>query len=69
MTVRRFSRGDHVRKIKGSSWQGFVVGEYSTELTPAGICVESEIHPGAVQIYPEHAMEKVIAHGENKPNE
>lgn len=54
---RRFTLKDRVRKTKGSSWQGRVVGFYSTELTPIGYCVESEREPGSVQIYPESALE------------
>lgn len=49
--------GQRVRKIKGSSWQGKVVGFYSTELTPIGYAIESEREPGSVQIYPEQALE------------
>jgi hypothetical protein len=52
----RFSRCDLVRKKSGSSWNGRVVGFYSTELTPIGYCVESEREPGSVQIYPEAAL-------------
>jgi hypothetical protein len=48
-----------VRKTKGSSWQGPIVGYYSTVLTPVGYCVESEREPGSVQIYPESALELV----------
>jgi hypothetical protein len=51
--------GDKVRKIKGSEWEGKIVGFYSTELTPIGYAVESSSHPGSVQIYPEYALEKV----------
>jgi hypothetical protein len=53
----KFKRGDLVRKIKGSEWQGYVVGEYSTELTPEGYAVESIVHKGSVQIYPASALE------------
>ena len=53
----KFGLGDRVRKPKGSSWQGRVVGFYSTELTPIGYAVESEREPGSVQIYPEAALE------------
>ena len=56
---RRFSLKDRVRKHKGSSWQGHVVGFYSTELNPFGYCVESEREPGNVQVYPEAALELV----------
>jgi hypothetical protein len=55
----RFAVGDHVRKMKGSSWQGRVVGFYSTELTPIGYAIESEREWGSVQIYPEAALERV----------
>ena len=57
----RFAIGDHVRKMKGSSWQGRVVGFYSTSFTPRGVAVESEREPGSVQIYPEAALERVPA--------
>lgn len=49
--------GTRVRKRKGSSWQGHVVGYYSTYLTPCGYAVESEREPGSVQIYPKAALE------------
>lgn len=52
--------GDRVRKIRGSSWQGIIVGSYSTSLTPVGWCVESEREKGSVQLYPETALELVI---------
>ena len=55
----QFSETQRVRKIKGSSWQGPIVGFYSTALTPRGYCVESEREPGSVQIYPESALELV----------
>lgn len=55
----KYQLGDRVRKIKGSAWQGKVVGVYHTSLTPEGYCVESEYHPGSVQIYPEAALELV----------
>lgn len=54
-----FPIGSRVRKIKGSRWQGRVVGTYSTELTPEGYAVESETEHGSVQIYPAHALELV----------
>lgn len=53
----KFSLGDRVRKIKGSRWQGRVVGTYSTDLTPEGYAVESETEIGSVQIYPAAALE------------
>ena len=55
----RFRVGDRVRKVRGSSWQGRIVGTYSTELTLEGYCVESEREPGSVQIYPVSALEAV----------
>lgn len=55
----KFPIGSRVRKIKGSRWQGRVVGTYSTELTPEGYAVESETEHGSVQIYPAHALELV----------
>ena len=54
-----FSLGDRVRKTKGSSWQGVIVGTYSTTLTPEGYAVESEREPGSVQIYPVTALERI----------
>lgn len=51
--------GTRVRKRKGSSWQGRVVGYYSTDLTPCGYAVESEREPGSVQIYPKAAFEVI----------
>lgn len=53
----KFKRGDLVREIKGSQWRGFVVGSYSTMLTPEGYCVESRFEPGSVHIYPAAALE------------
>jgi hypothetical protein len=53
--------GTRVRKIKGSSWQGCVVGYYSTTLTPEGYAVESEREPGSVQIYPRAALDELEA--------
>jgi dihydrofolate reductase (trimethoprim resistance protein) len=54
-----FALGDRVRKKSGAAWQGRVVGWYSTQLTPEGYAVESEAHPGSVQIYPVAALERV----------
>ena len=51
--------GDRVQKIKGSQWHGIIVGSYSTELTPIGWCVESELEKGSVQLYPESALELI----------
>jgi len=55
--VSKFKLGDKVRKIKGSQWHGYVVGTYSTELTPEGYAVESSTERGSVQIYPSSALE------------
>ena len=57
--TKKFDRGDRVRKKSGSEWQGFVVGWYSTSLTPEGYAVESESHAGSVQIYPAGALELI----------
>lgn len=54
-----FGLGDRVRKKSGAAWQGQVVGWYSTTLTPEGYAVESESHPGSVQIYPVAALERL----------
>jgi dihydrofolate reductase (trimethoprim resistance protein) len=54
-----FGLGDRVRKKSGAAWQGQVVGWYCTTLTPEGYAVESEFHPGSVQIYPVAALERV----------
>lgn len=54
-----FELGARVRKKSGAAWQGRVVGWYSTKLTPEGYAVESESHPGSVQIYPVSALERV----------
>lgn len=55
-TDRKFQLGDRVSKAKGSSWNGHVVGFYSTAMTPIGYAIESEREPGSVQIYPESAL-------------
>ena len=52
--------GDRFRKKSGAAWQGRIVGWYSTQLTPEGYAVESESHPGSVQIYPVAALERVV---------
>jgi len=55
----KFKLGDLVTKTKGSEWVGYVVGTYSTKLTPEGYCVESMYHEGSVQIYPANALSLV----------
>ena len=55
----KFRMGEHVEKISGAAWRGHVVGFYSTDLTPIGYAVESDAHPGSVQIYPEQALKLV----------
>lgn len=55
----KFKMGDEVKKVKGSEWQGNVVGFYSTSLTERGYAVESIAHKGATQIYPEAALELI----------
>lgn len=57
----KFKIGDRVRKIKGSSWQGPIVGFYSTPLTPEGYNVMSEREVNSVQIYPASSLELVSA--------
>lgn len=54
-----FALGERVRKKSGAAWQGRVVGWYCTKLTPEGYAVESEAHPGSVQIYPVAALERM----------
>lgn len=56
----KFKRGDRVRKVSGSEWEGVVVGEYSTAFNPEGYAVESCAHKGTVQIYPAKALELVV---------
>jgi len=51
--------GTRVKNIEGASWQGRVVGYYTTSLTSTGYCVESEREPGNVQLYPAAALEWV----------
>jgi len=58
----KFETGERVRKVRGSRWQGNIVGFYSTDLTPVGYCVESETEKGSVQIYPEAALESLKSH-------
>ena len=57
--LTKFRLGDRVKKRHGASWQGRIVGFYSTKLTHAGYAVESEREVGSVQIYPEAALEAV----------
>ena len=57
--ICKFQLGARVHKPRGASWQGRVVGFYSTSLTPEGYAVESENEPGSVQIYPAAALERV----------
>ena len=64
----KFKLGDFVCKIKGSQWTGYVVGTYSTELTPEGYCVESYYYKGTVQIYPAAALEKIIPCNDETPH-
>lgn len=48
--------GALVQKTRGGSWNGIVVGYYSTAVTPIGYCVESFYQPGSVQVWPEAAL-------------
>ena len=54
-----YDLGDYVENISDAAWRGHVVGFYSTDLTPIGYAVESDAHPGSVQIYPEKALRLV----------
>lgn len=54
-----FNLGDRVRKKSGSWWEGRVVGFYSTEQTPDGVCVQMNKPNGPVQIYPAVALELI----------
>ncbi len=63
---RKFKLGDRVEKISGSSWRGYVVGFYTTKLTPEGYAVESENEPGSVQIYPVTALRALKVNGESE---
>jgi hypothetical protein len=58
-----FKLGDLVTKKSGASWTGYIVGSYSTELTPIGFAVESVHEKGSVQIYPQAALEAVFTGG------
>jgi hypothetical protein len=53
----RFDIGARVRKVRGASWDGVVVGFYATGLSPEGYAVESIHECGSVQIYPVSALE------------
>lgn len=55
-----FKLGDTVAKISGSEWFGTVVGFYSSSRTERGYAVESILHKGAVQIYPESALKQLF---------
>ena len=57
-THTKFKLGQKVIKKSGSEWCGFVVGWYSTKLTPEGYAVESMFHDGSVQIYPGEALKE-----------
>jgi dihydrofolate reductase (trimethoprim resistance protein) len=58
-THKTFAMGDRVQKKSGSQWHGYVVGWYSTKLTPEGYAVESSSERGSVQIYPVAALELI----------
>lgn len=59
-TAWKFQLGEWVFKPKGSEWRGKVVGFYSSSLTERGYAVESILHAGAVQIYPEAALDFIV---------
>jgi hypothetical protein len=52
----KFSHGDRVMKVRGSSWHGTIVGTYQSSLTTEGYAVESELEAGSVQIFPADAL-------------
>lgn len=52
-----FQLGEFVRKVKGGSWRGPIVGFYSTEITARGYVVESYFEKCSVQCWPEAALE------------
>lgn len=54
-----FEFGDHVEKISGAEWSGYVCGFYVTEQTPIGYAVKSDKHANTVQIYPAKALRQV----------
>lgn len=56
-----FAMHDHVQKKSGAAWSGYIVGFYRTNKNTEGYAVESEYHPGSVQIYPVAALELVHA--------
>lgn len=62
----KYDIGAILKKKKGASWIGRVVGFYQTELNGEGYALESLYHKGTVQIYPEFMLE--IADN-NKDNE
>jgi hypothetical protein len=49
--------GTYVEERFGS-FCGYVCGYYSTEKTPVGYVVNSKFAPGAVQVWPESALER-----------
>lgn len=55
--IEKYPVGTTLKKKRGSSWRGDVVGYYSTLLTPEGLAIESWNEPGSVQIYPIDALE------------
>ena len=54
--AKEYPLGTRVTKTKGSRWTGKIVGYYATDLTPAGVAIESETETGSVQIYPTKAI-------------
>lgn len=61
MVGGKFALGDLVRKIRGSWWEGRVVGFYDTAENPDGVAVQLDKPNGQVQIYPAAAMELMPA--------
>ena len=61
-----FSRGDLVRKRSGPPGLAAWLGS-TAPTSPEGYAVESDAHPGSVQIYPAAALELIQRHGGPSP--
>lgn len=56
---KKFQQGDKVKKKSGSQYHGYIVGFYSTELTPEGYVVKSINHKNFVRMHPVEELELV----------
>jgi len=63
---RKFRLGDRVTKTSGSCWTGFVVGFYSTTLTPVGYVVESETERGTCRPISEKDLKSLPFEGDRQ---